>query len=712
MTPEMEIREKLNELGRNLWWTWRPDVRSIFRDLDPRLWQEVNHNPTALLRDTPGEVLVRRAEELGLESRVHHAFRRLAEYMGSAPGDGGVHLGPLRVRPVAYFSAEFALHEAVPIYSGGLGVLAGDHVKSASDLGVPLVAVGLYYSRGYFRQWLDREGWQQETYPEVKNPDMPLELLRDDHGEPITVALETAAGALQVALWRVRVGRSDLLLLDTDVEGNSAQDREITSRLYGGDHRTRIRQELVLGVGGVRALRRLGICPGVLHLNEGHTAFALLESCRAQMEDEGVDFPTARDRVSRQAVFTTHTPVEAGHDRFEPELVEEVLGGLRKALGLGPEEFLGLGRVDPADRGEAFCMTVLAMRLSDRANAVSSLHGHVSRRMWRRLYGGGRGLEVPIGHITNGVHVPSWLARPMHLLYERHAGRDWARRSYRPEEWAGLEALDPGELWETHQVLKRRLVRFARERLAEQAARRSDPEASMARLRTVLDPEVLTIGFARRFATYKRATLLLDDVDRLARMVGKVERPVQVVFAGLAHPHDQGGKQYIQRIFQLGRDPRFEGRVVYLEGYDMNIARLLVQGVDVWLNTPVRPHEACGTSGIKALLNGVLNVSVLDGWWAEAYDGRNGFAIGRGGSHADPQVQWRRDAEELYRVLETQVVPEFYHRGPDGVPTEWVQRMKQAIVTLGWRFSSNRMVLDYLRRAYLPAADGISSGLV
>jgi starch phosphorylase len=705
---EQGLHQRLQALAGNLWWTWHPEVVALFRALSPIRWRQLGHNPVALLAELSLERLEERANEMVLRSQVHYAYRRLQEYLRSETTWGATHAGALRVRPVAYFSAEFGLHEALPIYSGGLGVLAGDHVKSASDLGVPLVGVGLFYSQGYFLQRLDREGWQREESLTADVRSLPLAPALGPGDQPLAVRVETRKGSIAARIWKLQVGRSLVLLLDSDVEGNQAEDRKLTAHLYGGDNRARIRQELLLGVGGVRALRAVGIDPGVLHLNEGHSAFAPLELVRERMAGEGLGFDAALRQVASQTVFTTHTPIPAGHDRFSAELIEEHLGPLREALRLPPERLLGLGRVRPGDGGEAFCMTVLALRASRRANAVSALHGRVTRAMWADLWPGRAEEEVPIGHITNGVHAPSWLAPAMHDLYDRHLGPDWERRSGEPEVWAGIAGVDDGELWETHAVLKGRLLDFVRRRGAHQRQRRGEPAEAVEEARVALSPEALTIGFARRFATYKRSTLILRDIDRLARLVGNPVAPVQLVFAGKAHPHDEPGKHLLRQVARLDADPRFAGRVVFIEDYDIDLARHLVQGVDVWLNTPRRPLEASGTSGMKVVLNGGLNLSILDGWWAEAYDGTNGFAIGRGEAHVDEETQSARDAEALYAALERVVVPLYYDRDFDGLPRGWIARMKHAIRTLGWRFNSDRMVMDYVRCAYLPAAGGLS----
>ena len=702
-------QERLWSLARNLWWCWDPECVSLFRDLNPTRWRQLNQNPISLLSEMPLGEVERRATELVLHSRINYVYRRQQEYLHADRTWAAVNAGILRTRPVAYFSAEFGLHESLPIYSGGLGVLAGDHIKSSSDLDIPLVGVGLFYGQGYFLQRLDKDGWQQEEYLQTDVNQLPMQPAIGENGEPVAVEIETRGGLIRAKVWRVKVGRCDLLLLDSNVEGNAPEDRELTSRLYGGDGRTRIRQELLLGVGGFRALKAMGISPGVLHLNEGHSAFALFEAVRTRMVEEGIDFAAAARQIPREVVFTTHTPVPAGHDRFSADLIEEHLGPLREKLGLSHENLMGFGREHSTDPNEQFCMTVVGLKLSRRANAVSSLHGEVSRAMWWGLYPEKPEDAVPIGHVTNGVHVPSWLAPQMARLYDRHLGVGWQAKSGDARTWEEIEAVDDGELWETHLSLKSQLLDFARRRACEQAERRGENGELLARLGKVLSPDALTIGFARRFATYKRANLLLGDMQRLAEMVNDPKRPVQFVFAGKAHPHDQPGKTILQQIAKMMRDSALGEKFVFIEDYDINVGRFLVQGVDVWLNNPRRPLEASGTSGQKVVLNGGLNLSILDGWWAEAYDGQNGFAIGSGRTHSDMKVHDSRDSEDLYRVLNDDVIPLYYSRDLDGLPRGWIKRMKRTIRTLGWRFNADRMVMDYTLKCYIPAAGGTSS---
>ncbi|MSR75230.1 MAG: alpha-glucan family phosphorylase [Planctomycetes bacterium] len=709
MTPTL-IRTKLEAIARNFWWTWHPEVMELFRDLDPALWREVKHRPLAFLARMDDATLDDRARALALETRILRAARRMDDEIRSHNTWGDRHAGVLKVRPVAYFSAEFGVHESMPIYSGGLGILAGDHVKASADLGVPLVGVGLLYRQGYFSQRLDATGWQQEEFEQLDTNLLPLEPALGPDGRQLTVEVNPGSSLVSAALWIARVGRNRIVLLDTDIPSNPAEYREITQRLYWGDQQSRIRQELVLGVGGMKALRVMGIRPGVLHLNEGHSAFALLEAIRQDMQEDGIDFESAAERVAERSVFTTHTPVPAGHDRFPEAMLLEHLAPMCSALGISNSKLMGLGRVDPTSDSETFCMTVLALKLCNRCNGVSAVHGDVSRDMWKSLWPGRKNSEVPIGHITNGVHVRSWIAREMLQIAERRLPADFAMTPSAAVFEESIRTISSGTLWEMHQVLKSHLISFVRQRYVEQEHRRgADPRLSASRVGHLLDPRALTLGFARRFATYKRATLFMRDPARLEKLLCNPERPVQLVFAGKSHPRDDGGKALIREIVELSRSKTYEGRIVFVEDYDIAAARMLVQGVDVWVNNPRRPEEACGTSGMKAALNGVLNCSIADGWWVEAWDGSNGFNIDSPGPHLDPLVQDARDHDALMDVLEQQVVPLFYDRAADGVPLGWIERMKQSLLTLGWRFSADRMVMNYTTDAYLPAARGLSS---
>ncbi len=708
MVPRKSIHEKLTELANNLWWSWQPEVTSIFRSIDPVRWSELAHNPVLLLQEYPPDKLEQRAREEVMHSRVNWAYRQWREYMESDNTWGNTQAGILGYRPAAYFSAEFGIHESLPIYSGGLGVLAGDHLKSASDLGINLVGVGLFYHEGYFKQSVDTEGWQKEEYAELPMNALPLQEAIGKDGKQVTISVETQGGKIFARVFQVNVGRIPLYLLDSDVPENSQEDRDLTARLYGGDQRTRIRQEVLLGIGGARALNALGIVPRVVHMNEGHSAFAGLEIIRQRMHNDGMSFDNALRETAASSVFTTHTPVPAGHDRFDSGLIEEHIGPLAEDLGLNQEGLMALGRVDPQNHGESFCMTVLAFKTSRRANAVSNLHGVVSRRMWAGLWPWRSEEEIPVGHITNGVHVPTWLAHQMRVLYDKVLPAEWYLHTGEPQVWAGFEDVSPGELWETHQTLKNRLIAYARRRLVHQARKRGDDITTVEELADALDPETLTVGFARRFAPYKRSDMILHDMQQIEQICCDTNRPVQFIFAGKAHPADDHGKRILQRIYKLSKDAKFKGKIVFLENYDINLGRHLVQGVDVWLNNPRRPLEASGTSGQKVVLNGGLNLSIMDGWWAEGYDGTNGFAIGSGLIHAEQEVQDQRDAESLYEVLLNEVIPLFYDRDHDGLPQEWIQYMKNAVRTLGWRFNADRMVMDYVSATYVPAAGGIS----
>jgi starch phosphorylase len=708
VADQLTIHQKLTELSRNLWWSWQPDVSDIFRQLNPARWSELSHNPVVLLQEYSTEALELRATEIVLHSRIHNAYRKWKQYMAAEDTWGGTHGGNLGFRPTAYFSAEFGIHESLPIYSGGLGVLAGDHLKSASDLDAPLVAVGLYYKEGYFSQVVDSNGWQQEVYTEASIDSLPINKALNDAGEQVEISVETRSGTIFARVWQLDVGRISLYLLDTNVAKNSDEIRDLTSRLYGGDQRTRIRQEIILGVGGIRALAALGIDPLVIHMNEGHSAFAALEIIRHKMLDDGMSFDDSLRETAAMSVFTTHTPVPAGHDRFDAGLIDEHVGPLAEELGLNHDGVMALGRVNPQDKDESFCMTVLAFKLSRHANAVSSLHGVVTRRMWANLWPWQSEDEIPIGHITNGVHVPTWLAAQMRTIYDRVLPEHWFLRTGEPSVWANFENVEPSELWETHQALKNRLIQYARIKLLRNAKRQGLDESALAGFAEALDPHALLIGFARRFAPYKRSDLIMRDMDQLAQLISDADRPVQFVFAGKAHPADDTGKSILQRIYKLAQEEPFKGRIVLLEDYDINLGRHLVQGVDVWLNNPRRPLEASGTSGQKVVLNGGLNCSVLDGWWAEGFDGKNGFGIGTGRTHVDTEIQDERDAKYLSAVLLDEVIPMYYERDQDDLPQEWIGRMKRAVRTLGWRFNADRMVMDYVSQTYVPAAGGLS----
>jgi len=700
-TPmEHPLQQKLQKLTRNLWWTWRPEVRSIFRDLDLELYHRAHRNPVRVIKTVTIPMLEKRATEVDVQTRTDRALRQLNEYLNPITTWGLVHAGTLQSRPVAYFCAEFGIHESIPIYSGGLGILAGDHLKGASNLGIPLIGVGLLYHQGYTTQELDASFWQHDVKEPFDMDDLPLEVATDPAGNPVRISVEMPGRLVWAKVWEVKVGRIRLILLDTRDDANSEDDKALTAHLYGGDQRMRIQQELLLGVGGSRALRAMGITPSVYHLNEGHSAFAILERARQRVQTDGLDPWVAIKEAAAGTVFTTHTPVEAGHDRFPAELAAEHLQPLADGLRLALHDVMALGRVNPDDHGAPFLPTVLALKCSRRANGVSALHGVVSRHMWNCLWPDRKEEEVPIGHITNGVHAPTWISSELNQMLQNHLGPNWMDAIVRPDLWMKLEGIDPAEMWEVKQVLKARMMRLVRQRSAQMHERVGLPPMAIP----PLDPDALTIGFARRFVPYKRPDLLLRDLDRLAALINNPERPVNLVFAGRSHPADGPGKALIQKVGQLSEDPRFRNRIVFVENYNIHVGRNLYQGVDAWLNNPMRPLEACGTSGMKVVMNGGLHISVLDGWWAEAYDGENGFAIGNGEIHANQEIQDQRDAESLFRLLEEQIIPMYYDKDADGVPRRWMARVKRSMRTLAWRFNADRMVMDYVRNCYLPAA--------
>jgi starch phosphorylase len=700
--------ERLRELAHNLRWAWNHDTIELFRRLDSDLWEKVYHNPVLLLGSVDQLTLEKAARDEAFLAHLERVSGDLENYLNGEPNWFRRNHGQGDTPLVAYFSAEFGVTECLSIFAGGLGVLAGDHLKSASDLGVPLVAVGLLYQQGYFRQYLNASGWQQEAFEDNDFRNLPLSLVLRN-GEPLTIGVSLPGREARAQIWQARVGRVNLYLLDANIASNRPEDRDITDQLYGGDLDMRMRQEILLGIGGLRALTALGLSPTVCHMNEGHSAFLGLELIRRLMHDSRLSFGEAREAASASLVFTTHTPVEAGHDYFPPGLMDQYFHQMMGALGLSRREFLGLGRRQDGDEGENFCMTILALKLSAIRNGVSRLHGHVSREMWAPLWPGVPLKEIPIGHVTNGVHFRSWISYEMNQLYDRYLGPAWRREPGDASLWQRVESIPPEELWRTHERRRERLVAFARKRLYAQLKRRGAPRAELDIAEEALDPETLTIGFARRFATYKRGTLLFRDVERLSRILCAKDRPVQLLIAGKAHPKDDAGKDLIRQIIELARREGLRNRLVFLEDYDVSVARYLVQGSDIWLNTPLRPLEASGTSGMKALANGALNLSVPDGWWDEAWQLENernvlgGWAIGRGESYQDPEYQNQVEAGMLYDLLESDVVPTFYERGRNGIPRRWVARMKASIATLCPFFNTHRMVQEYTERFYLKA---------
>ncbi len=690
----------LREVAYNLWWTWNPAATDLFRWIDPELWEKTSHNPVLLL----GMVDQRRLEDLASDnvflSNLDETAGDLADYLGRPTWFDRTfekRPGISEKLSIAFFSMEFGLHESLPIYSGGLGVLAGDTLKSASELGLPLVGVSLLYREGYFGQYLNSDGWQQERYFVNDYSNTPVNPVLDSEGRHVRISLPMDGRTTDVTVWMVRVGRTVLYLLDTNLPGNHQADRDITAHLYGGDRETRIRQEIVLGIGGLRALEAIGRRPSVCHANEGHSAFLMLERIK-QLMSEGLEPAEARELAVSGNVFTTHTPVPAGNEEFSPELVGKYLGPYLEQLGMTPGGFLELGRI--GSTGD-FSMTVFALRHARYSNAVSRLHGRVSRSIWSGVWPGLPEDDIPIDHVTNGVHMDTWISDEMARLLDRYIGPRWPSNPRDETYWRHMDSIPDSELWRGHVRLRERLVAYARDRWRRQQHSMGLQVHRLSEI-PVLNPDVLTIGFARRFATYKRASLLLRDPERLASLLGNPSRPVQLLFAGKAHPHDEGGKEIIRQIVHATMKEEFYGRIVYLEDYSMDMARHFVQGVDVWLNMPRRPMEASGTSGMKAAMNGVINCSVLDGWWDEAYDPDIGWSVGSGETYDDPELQDQVEAKALYDRIENVIAPLFYDRGADGIPRKWISLMKGSMKAICPFFNTNRMVAEYADRFYIP----------
>lgn len=699
-----EKLEPLRKLAYNLWWCWSHDAVSLFQRMDRELWETTEHNPVRLLGTIKQERLEELVEDEGFFSHMQRVLQQFEQYLNAQSWFYKTH--PDDTARIAYFSAEYGLTESVPIYSGGLGILSGDHMKSSSDLGLPLVGLGLLYRMGYFRQYLNADGWQQELYPENDFYNMPLELVTDDNRKAVFIPLDIGGRSVQVQIWRLDIGRIPLYLLDTNIEANHPADREITAQLYGGDLEMRVRQEIVLGIGGQRVLEILGIEPTICHMNEGHSAFQALERIRRAMKRHQLSFHEARLATAAGNIFTTHTPVPAGNDMFPPALVEKYFSNYWPSLEISRDDFLGLGRINPQDAYEPFCMTVLALRLAAFSNGVSKLHGTVSRRMWNGVWPEVPVDEVPIGSITNGIHTKSMVSRDMAALYDRYLGPRWREFSAsNTKVWERVGKIPNEELWRTHERLRARLVAFSRSQVRQQFINRGAPQTEIEAASEILDPEAFTIGFARRFATYKRATLIFRDMERLTKILGNPDYPTQIIIAGKAHPHDNAGKDLIRQIVHHARDPILKRRIVFLENYSMSLARYLVQGVDVWLNTPRRPMEASGTSGMKCPPNGGLNISILDGWWPEAVQVRsdNGWAIGQGEDYTNHEYQDEVESNFLYDLLEKEVIPLFYDRSHDGLPRGWIARMKASMQTVCPVYNSDRMVSEYTERFYLPA---------
>ncbi|HPZ08554.1 MAG TPA: alpha-glucan family phosphorylase [Candidatus Eremiobacteraeota bacterium] len=701
--PESLLR--LKELAYNIYWFWNQDALDLFRRLDIELWEKTRHNPVLMLGTIKQETLEARSRDDGFLSHMERVLKRFDDYMANKTSW-------YKKQPVekditiAYFSAEYGMAECLPIYSGGLGVLSGDHLKSASDLGIPLVAVGLLYQQGYFRQYLNADGWQQEQYPENDFYNLPLTLMLNENGSPIIIEAGLPGRVLKAQIWKVQVGRVPLYLMDSNIPQNQNKwDRDITGQLYGGGTEMRICQEILLGIGGVRVLQALGIKPDVFHINEGHSAFLCLERMRMLIEEKGLTFLEAYEATMVSNIFTTHTPVPAGIDIFSLELMDKYFGNYYSRLKISRDDFLGLGRKDSGNHEEPFNMAVLALGLSGRANGVSRLHSEVSRKMWMSIYPDVPVQDIPISSLTNGIHNPSWISRDMAGLFDRYIGPRWRTEPIDQEIWDRGDNIPGEELWRTHERRRERLVAFARKRLRQQLERRGASRHELEQAEEVLDPEAFTIGFARRFATYKRATLILKDPLRLEKILSNKDRPVQIIIAGKAHPQDTAGKKFIQQIVHQARHEPFRNHIVFIEDYDMEVAHYMVTGSDIWLNTPRRPLEASGTSGMKAALNGCINVSTLDGWWCEGYERDTGWAIGCGENYDDHNYQDDIEASALYDLLEGEIIPLFYERGRSGMPHKWVNMMKNSMRKLIPRFNTNRMVSEYASRFYFPSAD-------
>ncbi len=692
----------LNRLARNLWWTWNQDAQEIFQELSPRGWQNLYHNAVAVLHEVSEYELRVRLQDQGFARRVQDVLRTFEAYLDEKETWGRQHAAPLQQNPVAYFSAEFGFHETLPIAAGGLGILAGDHAKSASDLDLGFVGISLFYREGYFQQMVNQDNWQLEYYTLLNPRNLPVEPVLNPRGEPLVGMVEIGMSEVFFQAWRVNVGRVPVYLLDTNRPENEQRFRDLTLRVYGGDNNTRIMQEILLGIGGVRLLRALGIQPSVFHMNEGHAAFLTLELVCEKLA-EGKPVAKALAATRDQCIFTTHTPVEAGHDRFSQDLMQFALMKVHSQLKIPFGELMALGRVNPADENELFCMTVLALKLSRAANGVSELHGQVSRAMWQTLFPQKTKEQVPVTHITNGVHLLGWMKGPVRRFWKDRLGASWEANVNEPEFWERLadpDFISDEELWALRYKLRRELIEFTRRRLLLQGQRTM--QGDFIAFDHLLNPDALTIGFARRFATYKRAPLIFQQFENVVKLVSDRARPVQFVFAGKAHPRDDDGKRYIQHIIHLSKYTELKGHLVFIENYDVHVARQMVSGCDIWLNNPRRPLEASGTSGMKASCHGCLNMSIMDGWWREGFDGTNGFAIGDDSHPEDITEQDRLDSANLYRVLTEEVIPTFYSRDAQGIPRRWIAMIRRAMVTLVPRYNTWRMVKEYAQRFYVP----------
>ncbi|MFZ3071018.1 MAG: alpha-glucan family phosphorylase [Anaerolineaceae bacterium] len=695
--------KRLADLAHNLWWGWNPEAARMFKEIDPLSWEQSNHNPIVFLRKVERTTFDDLIKDRYFLERYDRIMREYESYMNSQETWFNQFYPELEKEQIAYFSFEYGLHESLMVYAGGLGVLSGDHLKEASDLGLPLVAVGFLYTYGYFSQKITEDGWQEARNVQINFDDLPLVALYDEKHEPLMISIDLPGRAVYARLYELKVGRLTLVLMQTNIPENNPVDRQLTDRLYISDPELRISQEMLLGIGGMRALQRMGYKPTIYHMNEGHSAFLTLERIR-QLIGEGQTLAEAKEIVQNSGIFTTHTPVPAGNDEFPTWLIDKYFANYWTQLGLNRDEFMDIARVKQEWGGEAFSMPVLALKLSNYRNAVSKVHGDVARHMWQELWPDTKVEDIPISYITNGVHTGTWLARRLGNLYTRYLGADWRENIDDSEMWERIDLIPDEDLWRVRQHLKRKLVAYMVTRARNQWISTSVHPVQTVASGVLLDPYALTIGFARRFATYKRANLIFKDCDRLLRIVTNAQKPVQIIFAGKAHPADEPAKQLIQEVYRNVKDARYGGRLVFLDDYDMDMARYLVQGVDVWLNTPRRPREASGTSGEKAALNGTLNFSVLDGWWAEGYNGKNGWVIGDHSESTNQDEQDLADSKSLYDTLENEIVPLYYtKRSADGLPGDWIERMKESIKTLSPHFSMTRMLKEYMTELYYPA---------
>lgn len=695
---------ELQRLSRNLWWSWDTEAKELFKELSPLLWERVNHNPVELLRHISNDELMARLDcEFG--EKLSHVIDRFDAYLASNDTWAAHNAPSLTKKPVAYFSAEFGIHESVRIYSGGLGVLSGDHIKSASDLGLNFIGITLFYKEGYFRQHLNQDGWQIENYPTQYPESLPIEKVTDAEGKDLVISINIAQSEVFAQAWCLHVGRAKLYLLDTNIPANEAHYRNVCGRVYGGDQNMRINQEILLGIGGIKLLKALGLDPAVYHMNEGHSAFLTLELLADKLA-EGQTLDDAKKAVTSKCVFTTHTPVPAGHDRFSRDMMHYSFSKYLEKAGISFDDLMRLGIEDQNNLGGLFTMTVLALNLSRSANGVSKLHGEVSREMWQHLYPGKSVEDVPIGHITNGIHIPSWGSGFTDKFWRHYTDSLETLSSSTEEAEKILAKVSDKELWCLRYRLKRNLIDFVYRYLSNQLYHQHVygtymEEDSSKLAKNPLSPDVLTIGFARRFATYKRAPLIFSDIERLNRMINNPTMPVQIIFSGKAHPHDDAGKHFIREIVECARLPQFKGKIISLENYNLGVAKRMISGVDIWLNNPLRPMEASGTSGQKIALHGGLNFSIPDGWWPEAYNGENGWSIGQGEQFDDYEQQDRHDAEELYATLENKIIPTFYERNEDNIPVKWLKKVRNAISTIGPVYNTHRMVRDYTTNYYL-----------